>query len=64
MEASEKAGMSPEGSGGAALHRIDPGLIPETLRSDKHADGFSRLELMLNQVLPRLAGETPGPRRG
>ena len=63
MEASENAGMPPKGGGGAALHRVHPSLIPETLKPAKHAAGLSRLEVMLTQVLPRLAGEAPDPRR-
>ncbi len=35
-----------------------------TLGSDRHAAGYSRLELMLTTVLPRLVGETRGDRAG
>jgi hypothetical protein len=64
MEASEKAGLPPEGGGGAALHRIDPGRVAEALAPAKYAAGLSRLELMLTAILPRLVGEAPDPRRG
>jgi hypothetical protein len=59
MEASENAGLSPEGGAGADLHRIDPDRVAQTLGSAKHAGGYARLELMLNSVLPRLVGEPP-----
>src|SRR6266498_3126202 len=58
MEASENAGMPLKGNGGTALHRIDPDRVLETLGSAGHAAGYSRLELMLTSVLPRLVGET------
>jgi hypothetical protein len=64
MEASENAGLPPEGGGGTGLQPIDSGHIAETLRSANNAAGFSRLELMLNTILPRLAGDAPDPRRG
>ena len=57
MEASENAGISPEGSGGTGLHRVDPDRVAQTLGPDRQAAGYLRLELMLNSVLPRLVGE-------
>jgi hypothetical protein len=60
MEASENTGPPREGSGGTGLHRIDPDRVAMTLGSDRHAAGYSRLELMLTAVLPRLVEE---PRR-
>jgi hypothetical protein len=59
MEASENAGLPPEGGVGADLHRIDPDRVAQTLGSAKHAGGYARLELMLTSVLPRLVGEQP-----
>jgi hypothetical protein len=35
-----------------------------TLGSDRHAAGYSRLELMLTSVLPRLIGDPPQPKAG
>jgi hypothetical protein len=58
MEASENAGMPLKGSGGAALHRVDPDRVVETLTA-ANAAGFSRLEVMLTAVMPRLVGEPP-----
>jgi hypothetical protein len=60
MEASENAGLPPEGGGGTGLKPIDPGHIAETLRSTKASAGFSRLELMLTAVLPRLVDGPAG----
>jgi hypothetical protein len=57
MEASENAGLPPEGGAGADLHRIDLDRVVQTLGSAKHGGGYARLELMLNSVLPRLVGE-------
>ena len=59
MEASENRGWSRELRGGTDLHRIDPARVGQTLGSGQHADGYVRLELMLNSILPRLAGEPP-----
>jgi hypothetical protein len=64
MEASENAERPPEGSGRNALHLIDPDRVSLTLGSDRHAAGYSRLELMLSSILPRLVGETPDPKAG
>jgi hypothetical protein len=64
MEASENAGLPRAGGGGTGLKPIDPGHIAETLKSARSVAGFSRLELMLNTILPRLAGDAPDPRRG
>jgi hypothetical protein len=57
MEASENAGLSLEGRDGTALQRIDLNRVTETLASSKDSAGFSRLELMLTAVLPRLVGD-------
>jgi hypothetical protein len=59
MEASENAGLPPEGGVGADLHRIDPDRVAQTLGSARHAGGYARLELMINCVLPRLVDEPP-----
>jgi hypothetical protein len=59
MEASENTGPPREGSGGNDLHRVDPDRVAMTLGSDRHADGFSRLAVMLTAVLPRLVEEPP-----
>jgi len=64
MEASENSGRPPEGGGGTGLHRIDPDRVAMTLGSDRHAAGYSRLALMLNDVLPRLVGDTRRPKAG
>jgi hypothetical protein len=64
MEASENTGPPRQGSGGTGLHRVDPDRVEMTLGSDRHAAGFSRLELMLTSVLPRLVGEPPKPKTG
>jgi hypothetical protein len=64
MEASETAGRPPEGGGGAGLHRIDPERVAQTLASERHSAGYARLELMLNDVLPRLVGEKREPKTG
>jgi len=61
MEASENAGMPLKGSGGAALHRVDPDRVVETLAA-ANAAGFSRLEVMLTAVMPRLVGEPADPK--
>jgi hypothetical protein len=58
MKASETAGRQPEGSRRADLHRIDLDRVAQTLGSDRHSAGYSRLELMLTAVMPRLVGET------
>jgi len=57
MEASENAGLSLEGRGGTALQRVDLSRVSETLASAKDSVGFSRLELMVTAVMPRLVGE-------
>jgi hypothetical protein len=62
MEASENTGRAPEGGAASGLHRIDPDRVTQTLRSDRHAAGYERLELMLNAVIPSLVGE-PGTRK-
>jgi hypothetical protein len=59
MEASENRGRSRQGRGGTDLHRIDPDRVAQTLGSGQHPDGYVRLELMLNSILPRLVGEPP-----
>jgi hypothetical protein len=64
MEASENSGLPPQGGGGTGLHRIEPDRVAETLGSDRQAAGYSRLELMLTSVLPRLMGETQAPKTG
>jgi hypothetical protein len=58
MEASENTGRPAQGSASGRLHRIDPDRVTQTLGSDPHAAGFSRLELMLTAVLPRLVDGT------
>jgi hypothetical protein len=58
MKASETAGRQPEGGRRADLHRIDLDRVAQTLGSDRHSAGYSRLELMLTAVMPRLVGET------
>jgi hypothetical protein len=61
MEASKNAGLRREGSGGPALHRIDPDRVPETLSSDSRTAGFARLNLMVGTIFDRLvAGEREG----
>jgi hypothetical protein len=62
MEASETRGRPLERSGGTDLQRIDPDRVAETLGSDRHAAGYTRLELMLNSIMPRLVGEPRLPR--
>jgi hypothetical protein len=64
MEASENRGPPRGGRGATDLHRIDPDRVAETLRSPSHAGGYARLELMLNSILPRLAGEPPSGHAG
>jgi hypothetical protein len=59
MEASENRGQQRAGRGGGDLHRIDPDRVVQTLGSTERAGGYARLELMLNSVLPRLAGQPP-----
>ena len=61
MEASENAGLRREGSGGPALHRIDPDRVPEALSLDGKTAGFARLNLMVGTIFDRLvAGEREG----
>jgi hypothetical protein len=62
MEASENRGSPRKGRGGPGLHRIDPDIVTEILAAADHPTGFSRLELMLTAVLPRLVGETRDPK--
>ena len=63
MEASENTGHPLRRGGGAGLHRIDPARVAHTLRSPEHVDGYARLEVMLNSVLPRLVSDTRENRR-
>jgi len=63
MEASENTEPS-QGGGVAGLHRIDPDRVAQTLGSERRAAGYSRLELMLNSVLPRLADGSRRPKAG
>ena len=61
MGASENAGLRREGSGGPALHRIDPDRVPEALSFDSKTAGFARLNLMVGTIFDRLvAGEREG----
>jgi len=61
MEASENAGLRREGSGGPALHRIDPDRVPEALSLNTKTAGFARLNLMVGTIFDRLvAGEREG----
>jgi hypothetical protein len=60
MEASENAGMSRPGRGGPALHRIDPARIAQSFSVDGNADGFARLDLMVNTVFDRLVADEGG----
>jgi hypothetical protein len=62
MEASENTGPPRQGNGGTGLHRVGPYRVATMLGSDRHAAGYSRLELMLTSILPRLVGESPAPR--
>jgi hypothetical protein len=61
MEASENTAQSRR-RGGAALHRIDPTRVSETLSSDSHSAGFARLELMVGTIFDRLVAN-PGEHR-
>jgi len=54
MEASENTGRPAQGIGSGRLQRVDPDRVRRTLGADPQAAGFSRLELMLTAVLPRL----------
>jgi hypothetical protein len=58
MEASENTGRPPQGRGNSRRQRIDPDRVTQTIGKDRHAPGFSRLELMLTAVLPRLVDDT------
>jgi hypothetical protein len=61
MEAFENAGLRREGSGGPALHRIDPDRVPDALSLDSQTAGFARLNLMVGTIFDRLvAGERDG----
>ena len=62
MEASEHRGLPPLGGGGSGLHQIDRGSVAEILAASDRAGGFSRLELMLNDVIGRLVAVEPRPR--
>jgi hypothetical protein len=62
MEASENTGPPRQENGGTGRHRVDPYRVATTLGSDRHAAGYSRLELMLTSILPRLVGESGAPR--
>jgi hypothetical protein len=62
MEASEKAGLRREGSGGAALHRRDPNRGAERLSLDSDTAGFARLNLMVGTIFDRLVAEHEGLR--
>jgi hypothetical protein len=63
MEASENMGPPREGNRGSGIHQVDPHRVVTTLgSSDRHAAGYSRLELMLTSILPRLVGESGPPR--
>jgi hypothetical protein len=64
MEASENTGPSRRGDGDTDLRRIGPDRAAVALGSDRHAAGYSRLELMLTSILPRLVGEHPKPKTG
>ena len=58
MEASENAVPPMDWRGRAApLHRTEPDRVAMALGSERFASGYSRLELMLTAVLPRLVGE-------
>jgi hypothetical protein len=63
MEASENAG-SRQGSGGPALHRIDPDRVAETLSLGSNAAGFARLNLMVNTIFDRLVAADERKNRG
>lgn len=61
MEASENTGLRREGSGGPALHRINPDRVAEALSLDSDPAGFARLNLMVGTIFDRLlAGERKG----
>jgi hypothetical protein len=63
MEASENAGLPLEGRGGTGgLQRIDLRRVSETLSSVEGTAGLSRLELMINTIVPRLVGDAPDPK--
>ncbi|MGA8219114.1 MAG: hypothetical protein WB771_11140 [Solirubrobacterales bacterium] len=64
MEAPENTGRPPEGGGSVGLHRLDPDRVVQTLKSDPDAAGYSRLELMLTAVLPRLMRDPGTPKAG
>jgi hypothetical protein len=55
MEASENRGLPLVRSGEPRLHRIDPEVVAEML-SAQRSTGFARLQVMLDDVLPRLVG--------
>jgi hypothetical protein len=57
MEASENALPPIDWSGRTAIHRVEPDRVAMALGSERFASGYSRLELMLTAVLPRLVGE-------
>ena len=63
MEASENTGLRPEGSAGAAQHRIDPNRVAGRLSLDSDTARFARLNLMVGTIFGRLvAGERDGLR--
>jgi hypothetical protein len=63
MEASENTGGARRGAGGAALHRIDPGRVAETLASGGSQEGFARLHLMVGTIFDRLVAVDGTDRR-
>jgi hypothetical protein len=60
MEASENTGGPRRGAGGAALHRVDPDRVAETLSAGASDEGFARLHLMVNTIFDRLVAVDPG----
>jgi hypothetical protein len=61
MEGFEKSGLRREGSGGSALHRVDPDRVAERLSLDSDMAGFARLNLMVGTIFDRLVdGEHKG----
>jgi hypothetical protein len=57
MEASENRVPPIDWGGRAAIHRVELDRVATALGSERAASGYSRLELMLTAVLPRLVGE-------
>jgi hypothetical protein len=60
MEASENT-TAPRGSGGPALHRVDPDRIARSLSPGGDPAGYARLNLMVSTIFDRLV---EGERRG